>query len=400
MQSQEQGPLSAGTAERYALVRTATPGVYRRGSRFVVVWRHRGRQHKQSCLSYTEAIALRDRRRAGDTRPDWRPHRKDSFRRYARLWVDEYRGRTHKGLDESTREDYRLSLEAWAIPALGQLRISDVIPRDIRQLVLRMEQRGLRPSTIRKHLAPVKLLFATAYEDLVVDRDPTLTIRVAEYRPDIQSQPPRRKALTHEELARLLDALEPRYRLVVEFVVHTGLRCSEVAGLCWEHVVLAPPATVSVRQQFRNGRLKPPKTPHSVRTIPLAPGMAARLLTHRLNAAATASDLVFPTATGRPLDAHNFATRVLRPAARQAGLQAAGFHQLRHTCAALLIESGKDLKQVQEWLGHCSPRVTMQHYLHLMDRGLGDADFMDLHTGRRLFGNELATTTGMVVARQ
>src|SRR5206468_12583322 len=104
-------------------------------------------------------------------------------------------------------------------------------------------------------------------------------------------------------------------RLLVEFAVHTGLRCSEIAGLHWEHINFGPPATVAVRQQFRNGYLKPPKTPHSARTIPLAPGMTAALCAKRA-AVQMPDDLpVFATVTGRHFDPHNLRTRVLRPAA-------------------------------------------------------------------------------------
>ena len=53
------------------------------------------------------------------------------------------------------------------------------------------------------------------------------------------------------------------------------------------------------------------------------------------------------------------------------------FHTFRHTCASLLFEAGKDVKQVQEWLGHADPAITLRTYVHLMDDGLGDADFLD-----------------------
>jgi hypothetical protein len=57
------------------------------------------------------------------------------------------------------------------------------------------------------------------------------------------------------------------------------------------------------------------------------------------------------------------------------------FHSLRHTTASLLFAHGKNLKQVQHWLGHTSPQLTQNTYLHLMDDGLGDADFLDELTG-------------------
>jgi hypothetical protein len=46
-------------------------------------------------------------------------------------------------------------------------------------------------------------------------------------------------------------------------------------------------------------------------------------------------------------------------------------------CASLLFGGGKNIKQVQEWLGHADPSFTLRTYVHLLDEGLGDADFLD-----------------------
>src|SRR5829696_4363065 len=53
------------------------------------------------------------------------------------------------------------------------------------------------------------------------------------------------------------------------------------------------------------------------------------------------------------------------------------FHTFRHTCASLLFEAGRDVKQVSAWLGHTDPAFTLRTYVHLMDNGIGDAAFMD-----------------------
>ena len=55
----------------------------------------------------------------------------------------------------------------------------------------------------------------------------------------------------------------------------------------------------------------------------------------------------------------------------------ATFHTLRHTCASLLFEAGRDVKQVSAWLGHADAAFTLRTYIHLMDGGVGDAAFLD-----------------------
>ena len=49
------------------LVKTKTPGVYKRGDRYVVVWRHRGKQHKAFYATYAEAREAKGRRMGGTT---------------------------------------------------------------------------------------------------------------------------------------------------------------------------------------------------------------------------------------------------------------------------------------------------------------------------------------------
>lgn len=55
----------------------------------------------------------------------------------------------------------------------------------------------------------------------------------------------------------------------------------------------------------------------------------------------------------------------------------AGFHTFRHTCASLLFAAGMNVKQVQAWPGHADLSFTVRTYIHLMDDGVGGADFLD-----------------------
>jgi integrase-like protein len=79
--------------------------------------------------------------------------------------------------------------------------------------------------------------------------------------------------------------------------------------------------------------------------------------------------LLFSTATGERLRRENVYRRVLAPAAQEAGVPWMAFHTLRHTCASLLFEDGRNIKQVQAWLGHHSAAYTLATYVHLMDEG-------------------------------
>ncbi len=85
---------------------------------------------------------------------------------------------------------------------------------------------------------------------------------------------------------------------------------------------------------------------------------------------------VFTAAGGGPVRHHNFLSRHYHRAVRDAGLpEGLRFHDLRHTCAAILIGQGWSAKQVQERLGHASIRTTIDRYTHLFEGH--DAELLD-----------------------
>jgi integrase len=53
------------------------------------------------------------------------------------------------------------------------------------------------------------------------------------------------------------------------------------------------------------------------------------------------------------------------------------FHTFRHTCASMLFHSGRNIRQVSDWLGHHDPAFTMRTYVGLLDEGVGSADVFD-----------------------
>ena len=163
-----------------------------------------------------------------------------------------------------------------------------------------------------------------------------------------------------------------------------------------------------VREQFYKGVRKKLKSGAGKRDIPLSPAMAARLLAHRRDNYRGPKTPVFASKAGTELLPANVYRRILAPAAIGTGFKVevlikgkdgkqrkqvrstVSFHNFRHTCASLLFEAGRNIKQVQEWLGHADPGFTLRTYVHLMDDGVGDADFLDTAV-RPGGGNGVAT---------
>jgi integrase len=220
-------------------------------------------------------------------------------------------------------------------------------------------------NTVRLALAPVRALFATAVEDGVIRSNPAAGVRLPHV-PEPEGDADRTKALTEEELERLILEIPPEWRPLVALLGTTGLRVSEGLALRWRDVDFGT-KRVLVRRSVNGTTFSPPKSRYGRREVPLAEGVARALWRLRkASSRAGADELVFTTRDGEPLDRKNLFNRVLKPAARRAGVPWAGFHTLRHTCATMLFRSGLNAKQVQVWLGHHSPAFTLAVYVHLL----------------------------------
>jgi integrase len=157
-----------------------------------------------------------------------------------------------------------------------------------------------------------------------------------------------------------------RWLLFFRLLLELGLRVGELVELRGRDVDLEA-GTVRVRRAFYRGRVGPPKTKFGRRTLRLTAPAIAELLA--LNIAD--GDLVFTNGRGGRVDASNLMRDVLKPAARDAGIEWVGFHTFRHTCATLLFTKARwNPKQVQLWLGHHSPAFTLQRYVHLLPEDL------------------------------
>lgn len=185
------------------------------------------------------------------------------------------------------------------------------------------------------------------------------------------------KAMTRQELGLVLAALPEEERPFFTLLAQTGLRISEAIAVTWGDVDLGTTPRVSIERQNYRGEIKRLKSAHSRRTISLSAGMVAVLRERRARSYAGEAAPVFATRFGNALNARNLRRRVLEKATGPIGLEWVGFHTFRHTCASLLFAGGKDVKQVQEWLGYGDPGFTLRTYVHLSDEGLGTADFLD-----------------------
>jgi len=368
------------------LTKTGTPGIYRRHTKrcrggrcdcsYVVVWRHRGKQETETFRTFAEAREAKGNRDGGESRPTSRIVLADYFDE----WIETYSGRTSRGLSERSRELYRRSANDHFLKRWGTWKLADVEPTDVRRLYGELRLGGASTSTLRQLRSTLSAIFSTAVEDGLLRSNPVRGVRIPAPT-KIEANDEQAKALTREELRLFLTALpNDDWRLFFEFLVHTGLRISEAVGLRWEHLDLGKRPRVLVREQFYEGKRTRLKSRSGKRDVPLSPRMAERFRAKRAAPYREAAP-VFSTLAGTELSRPNVASRILKPAAKTAEVPWASFHSFRHTCASLLFEEGRNVKQVAEWLGHADPAFTLRTYVHLLEDGIGDADFFDAMTG-------------------
>lgn len=88
---------------------------------------------------------------------------------------------------------------------------------------------------------------------------------------------------------------------------------------------------------------------------------------------------VFVMGKGTPLDARNIINRSFNPLLEKAMLPPIRFHDLRHTCATVLLSKGVNPKFVQELLGHADIKMTLGMYSHFLP-SVGDQTAMAMES--------------------
>lgn len=150
-------------------------------------------------------------------------------------------------------------------------------------------------------------------------------------------------------------------------VMFTGLRIGELCALKWSDIDLEN-RTISVNKTVQrlpsntNGKtevkISTPKTSASARLIPIPDFLAERLEKHRQN-----DDCYILSSTQKLIEPRSFTYKFKRVLA-DAGVSSVKFHSLRHGFASNCIQNNFDIKTLSEILGHSSPSITLNIYLH------------------------------------
>lgn len=283
-------------------------------------------------------------------------------------------------IDEVTWDGYKIIVESHVRPYFEEHKVK-VVDADLDCIQRYFDHKaahgrkdgkgGLAPKTLRLHKNVLQLAFKEAMRHRLISTNPCELVRL----PKLERR--EYEWYNSDEIITMLDALkgEPLYPLIKTTVMY-GLRRSEVLGLQWQSVDFNV-NSILIRHTVSVGTkvVEKDKTKNnsSYRAFPLFPEIRELLLRLKdeenknrefFGNAYIENDYIFKRPNGDTYDP-SYITHRFGELLKKYDLPHIRFHDLRHSCASLLLSKGCTLKDVQDWMGHADIKMTCNIYGHL-----------------------------------
>jgi len=237
------------------------------------------------------------------------------------------------------------SLAAHLIQVFGENYLPDIKPAMISDYKVQRRGEGASPRTINYELTLMSHAFNIAIREWEwLDENPIKKVKKERVNNNIE------RWLTMEEEGRLLKVAAKWLQEIIVFSINTGLRQSEILDLKWSQVDMDRRTIIILEQ--KNG---------SVDTLPLNE-TAIGVLKDRYNQKLSQCDNVFPSSNGTRMSNRNL-FRAFDIATTRAKVNNFRFHDLRHTFATRLVQSGVGIYEVQR-LGRWKNVSMVMRYAH------------------------------------
>jgi len=299
-----------------------------------------------------------------------------AFKDYGKQWLELHAKAYCKS---STYERYEQVFRIHLSPRFGSTPVDRISRDDLKRYLAELvASRKYGLGTLRNILATVRAILTYAFEGGLIASNPAA--RLGKYAFGGARKRPV-EFLTRAEAETLLTTAKThrphRYPLFLA-ALRAGLRLGELLALCWDDIQFGesaddPNRFILVRRNYTRGEFTTPKN-HKPRRVDMSRELRRVLMGLRDAAEMKAfergengaSELLFPSAIGGPLDGINVYHRDFLPCLAAAGLRRVTFHALRHSYASHLIQAGASLAYVKEQMGHSSIQVTVDTYGHLI----------------------------------
>ncbi len=308
---------------------------------------------------------------------------RQTFGEFKDVWVEKY---AQAQVRPSTLARYLSTFKTHILPALGDKPLADIGVEDVQGFKAAKLAEDLSPLTVKLFLRVIRQMLSHAVDWGYLRHNPAQKVKD----PKIPRQ--EMDCLTPEEVRALLDGvqnddmLRKWYPLFLTAVT-TGLRINELlamkwANLDWNRGQYFVRETLTRKTELQERKFAQTKTESSAQPVDVTPACLDALREHKARQDKEKfkagkkyqdQDLIFASSKGTPLDDMSLVKQVFHPALSAAGLRHIRFHDLRHTCASLLIHQGESVKYVQRQLRHASAQITLDRYSHLFPEASREA---------------------------
>lgn len=301
-------------------------------------------------------------------------------------WLWEYK---KNNIKSKTFEQYETILRVHAIPRIGNIKVSDLKPEHLQKVYNEMYDNDISARTVKILNTVLHGALKQAVKNNLVFRNVTESVSLP------KDKPKEMRVLTPQEQKKLMKILQDdRMGNMYLFALFTGLRRGEILALKWSDVdweqkIIRIERALSRVKDYSDSKEKTklvveePKTLKSKRIIPLFDYLIEILENQKKQQKIDKdksygmyedNDIIFATDLGLMIDPGNF-NRKFYKLVKKADIPHANPHCMRHTFATRGLESGIDLKTMQELLGHSSITVTGDTYTHvLLDKKKAEMD--------------------------
>jgi integrase len=273
----------------------------------------------------------------------------------------------------STWSVYETATRLYILPHLGKIKLKDLRPGQIQWMYNHMLEQKVGVPTVLKVHAVLHSALAQAEKMGMINHNPVSATQPPK-------EPTREMAiLTDSQVSQMLIALQGhRLEALIHLAVVSGMRQMELLGLKWTDLDWIR-RTIKVERQLdrptgKGIQFSAPKTRFGKRSVALGRKTIEVLRNHyerqqgdrlRVGENWNEHDLIFTNRNGGPLHPRNL-LRDFKLMLKRAGLPVIRFHDLRHTAASLMLNSGIAPIIVSRRLGHARASITLDIYGHLI----------------------------------
>jgi integrase len=320
-----------------------------------------GRTHKAPVTfeTHLDAETYLATVRTDMVRHTWAPPKAKAhtFGKYAERWLEQ------RKLKPTTYAHYRTILDRFLLPTFGETDLTEITADDVRNW------HAVLPTgeTYKAHAyGLLRTILRTAMDDGLIKASPCVIRGAGTARTEHETKLP-----TQAELAKLVEAMPERLRLMVILGTWTALRYGEIAELRRSDIDVKA-GVIHVRRgvAWVDGKpiIGPPKSTAGKRDVTIPPHVLPAVKAHLEQHTQWGRDgLLFPNSHDAQL-AHTSFYNVWWPARSAAGRPDLRFHDLRHTGATWTAQQGATLAELMARLGHSSPGAAMRYRYAAKDR--------------------------------